>query len=199
MRYARRAAQWAIEQAAPEGFFGAWVTLRVAPDGVVHLAYEGELGNTIRHAWRNDDGWHAESIVTDNVMGVSDIDMVIASSGYLDVAYFTDVLHVATHTEDGWSLEQVDPEARGYATVRCSIRRSGALRWIAYLANLNGPDGLRVGRSGRGGWSLEDTGYAAASAALAVDGRALHVAYATWDGVDGQLMHAWRLRGRDCR
>lgn len=190
--YARRGDEWRVQNLTPGYLY--WGSLGFTSDGSLHVSYMGS-GAALRHGRLANDGWHDEVVLSDARDATTDISQVVDESDRIDVAFFSEFLSIASLEEREWTVEVVDAEARGAATLRCIARLAAGTLWIGYSYGSL----LRVARRVEAGWSIETVATLASRPSFAADDDSLHFSHGTWNWPGGQLMHTWRALGRECR
>ncbi|MBN2083448.1 hypothetical protein JW859_14730 [bacterium] len=85
--------------------------------GRPHLCYINTMDKTLRHAWRDTDGWHAELVDDEDIQQTkSRLSLNLDSADRLHLAYFKGSSRYLTYARHEATTWQVTPVTTGYGT-----------------------------------------------------------------------------------
>lgn len=186
------AAGWQIEVAAAD-VAQARTSLILDASGYPHIAYYGAGGSQLRHVYKDETGWHGETIDTGTYAQSDwDVSMAMDANGHLHVSYFKGMLNYAYQGDLGWQPETVDADGGPYH----SLALDGAgLPRIAYYNTSQ--EGLSYAYKDAAGWHLQtvdNVGSAVQFPSMAIDTKGRpHIAYQ--DLWNGDVKYAYAFTG----
>ena len=117
---------WQVETVDSEGWVGEDTSIAIDPSGYPHISYRGG-GDYIKHAWKDDTGWHTEEVVgtgkaAGNMYSSIDIDLL----GNPHICYYdirNDDLKYAVKVGPVWNIETVDStgDVGSYTSLKLDI------------------------------------------------------------------------------
>jgi hypothetical protein len=200
-------AQWHYEIVDEALNVGAYASLALDGLNWPHISYYDATHGNLKYAWRDETGWHIETVdsaPSDNSSHVWEsryASLVLDVTNQPHIIYPSDGLKYAWRDGTGWHIETVDSNAGASASPSLALGEAGEPH-ISYYDETNydlkyASLALPVWADGRDGvqWQIEtvyEEGGVGRHTSLALDqvGRP-HISYLVESSLSASLGHAW--------
>ncbi len=201
---------WRHETADRSRGVGQYAALALSASGQPHISYYDGLNGNLKYAYRDNVGWHSETIDT----GGADTDtglytsIAVDSNGYSHISYYDITnrdLKYAFEGAAGWVIETPDSvgDVGGYTSLALGPDLEPQISYcrLQYESSQYVCDALKHAAHGDAGWQVEIVDeeeypgdHAGAYNSLVIDGTGQpHISYGAWNGVLGsRLKYAYQ-------